>query len=310
MPLPVVDILLSVVGIIPDVLTVHWVLPDGANETRILLWVSWAWFLLRNDHFRINKVHDGDQSAHIQRQRNPCKRFAFKFVLLALTWLLILFDVGVGPIFLHGDFDALNTPIKSYNTTMVRKSKDLWDTVKPHTSYHQSHGASWGAGFILAVNHVMWECVDHHLQGHKSKSEDSISKYIAKPRNKRFRMVLTAYSFLAFVLICVFVGLIPGLIFAIGVCLLIFAKTESYIAGGDEFQTGVHCSGMFIVTGIAIYVFLQQREVLSIVKMSSVLPYLFMFITSVTSHHRLKIRSEVKMFKHLFDCMALLFVRA
>lgn len=143
----------------------------------------------------------------------------------------------------------------------------------------------------------------------KNRRDGSISQIIASSKNKRVKRCLEAYTLYVVVLLFYYEGVVIAFAFLVGSLLVVWVKTESNRVHEDEFQTGYHCAGMVIVILVAVFVFTSGRELLWITQFASVFPYFFMFISSVDTHTSLKVHAEVKMFKHLFDGVALLFAR-
>jgi len=297
------EVVLGALTLLPDCLAMYLRVPKECDAARVLLWTSWTWMLVNNRYFRINRVAESDQATFVRQKRSPVKRVLFTFGLVFVALGLSFADFSLVTV-LHHDIDALALPP---NVTMAARWKAapaVW-----HARIATTHSFHWTVPLTLIVNHVFWDLMERHMLKMRRKDENSISRFIANSDHRSTKRALEIYTFGACVLLTYFEGLVCGLVFGLGCVLLVVVKTESLRSDEDEMQTAWHCSGFILVLLVAVYVLTKGHELLWVVKFSSVFPYFFMFITSISAHGMLKMRSEIKMFKHLFDAMAVLFVR-
>jgi hypothetical protein len=306
--------LLSCLSIIPDLLALHFILlpptivnlttgqkveVPGSNGARILLLTSWTWVMLRNSHFRINRV--SSESDAITEQQQWLHRTLYKLGLFAISYFFTALDGFLSQV-LFEDPDVI---LIGANSTITQRSKMFFtESISP---LHRFKRFRFEAAVALTVNHIIWEMIEDHLLKNKDKKTDSISKFLANSTNKRFKHLLTFYLCIFTLIILWCESVMWGLIFIIGWTIVIFVKTESSIKDGDEMQTGVHCVGMIVVILVAICITTTKTDVFWINKFSSIFPYFFMFISSISSHTSLKMRAEIKMFKHLCDIIVVVF---
>lgn len=295
--IPVISVLTSCFSVLPDFLSVHFSLYPESNGARILLWTSWTWIILRNGHFRVNKLDSGQQErGHIAKQRQVMYRVIWKFVLGVFAVGFVLLDrvIGVDDIELRTSLppsSAIAYPLYSFWKQALLIHKQIrWQL-------------QWSALGLLLMNHVFWEIFEHHVLATKRTKTSSISQYIRLVEFKTVRWVLAFY----YAVICVLVGccdsLLAGFVMILSHLLLIEVKTESDVHNGDELSTSTHCMGMVLALMVAISITTSHTDVFWITKFASVFPYFFMFISSTASHKAIKMRSEIKMFKHLCDTM-------
>lgn len=277
-------------------------LPTGCDMSRVLLWTSWTWIILRNSHFRINKVPSSDELIKIREMRSSAPRLLFKLALLTIACAFSAMEYCLKYVLL-GDVSAF---IFSYpNATMRAK----WTQAAAVLTDHRMLATP--SSFVLAflcINCIFWEQMETHLISTRKGKESSISQIIADSKNKRIKWTILGAAVIFVVPLLWHQQVWPAVLHVVG-CLLLYMPTESKKRDGDEFQTALHCAGMVLVLFVTILVLTEKHAMLMVTQFASVFPYFFMFISSVGDHRCLKLHAEIKMFKHLFGGMALLFVR-
>jgi hypothetical protein len=205
---------------------------------------------------------------------------------------------------LQYDVDALALP---QNSTMVARWKTARSAWLERTVVTRAF--HWAVPLVLFVNRVFWDNMERHMLSTRKNKENSISNYMANPGHKRAKRALEAYTLVGAILMMCLEGLVCDTVFAIGCALLVLLEAKLLRPDEDDIQTVWNCFGLIIVPLVAICTLTKGHEILLIVKFSSVFPYFFMIVASVPAHGMLKMRSEIQLYKHLFDAMVVLFVR-
>eukprot|EP00041_Stephanoeca_diplocostata_P040303 m.1639084 g.1639084 ORF g.1639084 m.1639084 type:complete len:306 (-) comp32982_c0_seq1:213-1130(-) len=299
-----------ILSTLPDWLALYLKIPSPCNTARILQWTSWTWILIRGSYFRVDRIEGGNQKELIQAEKSALKRALFKSLLLVACMISTIFDFWLSVIAGNDPdilFDETNTTVSPRVKESLKTTFKNWYGDFPSLS-----GYNVAVLACLAIHLIFWECVEEHLINEISTNTKicSISRYIANGKNQKFKnYCLLPYCVVLILFLFTLNGIWSSVAFSVGMILLLFVKTESHKGNDkDDFQTDAHCTGMIIVLGVAITLTTHRQDMLWIVQFSSILPYFYRFLTSLSSHHLIKIRSEVKMFKHLGDLIVSLLI--
>lgn len=171
---------------------------------------------------------------------------------------------------------------------------------------------------VLLVNHFFWEYMElYMLKYRNNKVDDSVSKFISATRNKLPKHLLFGYLLILGCGLYLYApfrmvyGNLPLILHISGTFGVIFAETQSARPNGDRLQTFFHCAAMFLVMAVGMFVTARGSSLFWIVKFASVFPYFFAAFANLPKGEKmLKMRAEIKMFKHLCDSVVIvLFLR-
>ena len=275
---------------------------DVSTPVRILLWTSWIWMLLRARYFRVNSVEESDEAALIEKNKQFYLRAGWKLVLFVICIACLVGDAILN--FVVGDnLDLIDS--RTWNASIDANSLLVMHQIWTQTANLCEWWGVTSSLLFLWGHLILWECFEDFMLAHKTKEMNSISKFIARSSNQNIKRLLELYALLLTLLVWRATGRYFAGLFGFGMFCLLMVKTESMNIHSDDFQTFTHCSGMILVMIVSTALSTPKPQIFWIVKFTSIMPYFFQFMTSLPTHTKLKMRAEIKMFKHLGDLIIL-----